>query len=404
MSSPPVDEPVLPSDDEAARVAVIGGDGIGPEVTAEARRVLEAVRSAGLAALEIEGLPHGADHYLETGETLGDEAFRRLRDEFDAILFGAVGDPRVPDNVHARDLLLGLRFRLDLYVNRRPLRLRAPGLSPLAEFADAGGGIDLTIYRENTEGLYCGAGGHVREGSPDEVAVSEGIATRRGVERLVRAAFRAAGAEPGDRGAAGAGAGEAGEGGSAGNGSARDDGGDSGAAARVTLAEKSNAVPHMYGLWRRVFREVAEEHPGADAETRYVDALAMELVRHPDRFDVIVAENLLGDILSDLGAELVGGPGLAPSANVHPGRHGLYEPVHGSAPDLAGSGRANPVAAILSAALMLRDLGFTEGADRVEDAVDAALAEGVTTPDLGGERTTGEVGRWIGRRVSREVE
>lgn len=370
-------DPVLPHSGEAARVAVIGGDGIGPEVTSEARRVLEAARSAGLASLEIEGFPHGADHYLETGETLGDGTFRRLRDGFDAILFGAVGDPRVPDAVHARDLLLGLRFRLDLYVNRRPLRLRAPGLSPLAEFADQGAGIDVTIYRENTEGLYSGAGGHVRQGSPGEVAVSEGIATREGVERLVRAGLRAARSR----------------------GTAAGSGGSGGAGPRVTLAEKSNAVPHMYGLWRRVFGEVAREHPEVDTETRYVDALAMELVRHPDRFDVIVAENLLGDILSDLGAELVGGPGLAPSANVHPGRHGLYEPVHGSAPGLAGSGRANPMAAILSAALLLRDLGYGEGGGRVEEAVDAALAGGVTTPDLGGERTTEEVGRWIARRV-----
>jgi len=377
------DGPLLPHDGQAARIALIGGDGIGPEVTGEARRVLEAARSAGLASLEMEALPHGAGHYLETGETLDDDTFRRLRDRFDAILFGAVGDPRVPDNEHARDLLLGLRVRLDLYVNRRPLRLRAAGLSPLAELADVGEGMDVTVYRENTEGLYSGAGGHVRKGSPGEVAVSEGVATRTGVERLVRAAFRAA--EGGD--GPGEGAGRGGSGGAP--------------PPRVTLAEKSNAVPHMYGLWRRVFEEVADDHPGVEAETRYVDALAMELVRDPGRFRVIVAENLLGDILSDLGAELVGGPGLAPSANVHPGRHGLYEPVHGSAPELAGSGRANPMAAILSAALMLRDLGFGEAADRVEDAVDRALEEGVTTEDLGGDRSTGEVGRWIAGRVGR---
>ncbi|MFB6241082.1 MAG: isocitrate/isopropylmalate dehydrogenase family protein [Gemmatimonadota bacterium] len=357
--------PALPVGDRAARIAVVGGDGIGPEVTAEARRALEAVRSAGLARLEIEGFPHGADHYLETGETLSEATFERLRDDFDAILFGAVGDPRIPENEHARDLLLGLRVRLDLYVNLRPLRLRDPALSPLAE---TGTGIDWRIYRENTEGMYSGAGGHVRKGTADEVAVSEGVATRPGVERLVRAAFRDAAASA-----------------------------PSGAPRRVTLAEKSNAVPHMYGLWRRVFREVADEHPEVEAETRYVDALAM--VREPGRFEVLVAENLLGDILSDLGAELVGGPGLAPSANVHPGRHGLYEPVHGSAPDLAGTGRANPMAAVLSAALMLRDLGFGDAADRVGATVDAALAEGVRTPDVGGDRTTGEVGRWIADRV-----
>lgn len=375
----------IPPGGGTARIALIGGDGIGPEVTAEARRTLEAVRSAGLASLETEDLPHGADHYLETGEGLGDETFRRLRDEFHAILFGAVGDPRVPDGAHARELLLGLRVRLDLYLNFRPLRLRDPGLSPLA---DVGDGIDVAIYRENTEGLYSGAGGHLRKGTAEEVAVSEGIATRSGVERVVRAAFEGA-----RRGAGGAGA--PGEGGGS--------GGSSGDRAdrrpRVTLAEKSNAVPHMYGLWRRVFGEVAEEYGGVEAETRYVDALAMELLREPGRFQVIVAENLLGDILSDLGAELVGGPGLAPAANVHPGRHGLYEPVHGSAPGLADSGRANPMAAVLSAALMLRDLGFAAAADRVEEAVDAALEEGVRTPDLGGDLSTAEVGRWIAERV-----
>lgn len=381
--APSSEGPQLPPDGEAARVAVVPGDGIGPEVIGQARRVLDAVRAAGLADLEIEELPHGADHYLETGETLGDDSFRRLRDDFDAILFGAVGDPRVPDDVHARDLLLGLRVRLDLYVNRRPLRLRSAGLSPLAGLADRREGIDAVVIRENTEGLYSGAGGHLREGGPGEVAVSEGIATRVGVERVVRAAFR----EASSRGATA----RRPEGGGATEESGRP---------LVTLAEKSNAVPHMFGLWRRVFTEVADEHPGVEAETRYVDALAMELVREPGRFQVIVAENLLGDVLSDLGAELVGGPGLAPSANVHPGRHGLYEPVHGSAPDLAGSGRANPVAAVLSVGLMLRDLGFGEAAGRVEDAVDAALEQGVRTPDVGGDRSTDDVGRWIARRIS----
>jgi 3-isopropylmalate dehydrogenase len=346
------------------RVALLPGDGVGREVVAEARRVLEAVAGEGLIELELEAFPHGADHYLSTGETLGDEAFRRLRDEHDAILFGAVGDPRVPDNEHARDILLGLRFRLDLYVNFRPVRLRAEDLSPLRSTGTAP--IDFVLFRENTEGMYAGAGGNLREGTPHEVAVSESIATRRGVERLVRAGFEHAVAT---------------------------------GRKRVTLGDKANAVPHVYGLWRRVFREVADEHPDVEAEARYVDALAMEMVREPARFGVIVAENLLGDILSDLGAELVGGMGLAPSANVHPGRHGLYEPVHGSAPDIAGTGRANPMAAILSAALLLRDHGAPEAADRIEDAVDRALASGIRTPDLDGDRSTGEVGRWIADAV-----
>ena len=345
------------------RVALIPGDGVGPEVAAQARRVLEAVGEAGLAELSLETFPHGADHYLETGETLGQVAFERLRDDFDAILLGAVGDPRVPGNEHARDILLGLRFRLDLFINLRPVRLRAPDLCPLRRERD----IDFLIFRENTEGFYTGAGGTLREGTPDEVAVSESLATRRGVERIVRAAFERA----------------------------RVDG-----RGLVTLGDKANAVPHVYGLWRRVFREVAEEYSDVESEMRYVDALAMEFVRAPERFGVVVAENLLGDILSDLGAELVGGMGVAPSANVHPGRHGLYEPVHGSAPDIAGTGRANPVGAVLSAALLLRDGGADEAADRVEAAVDRALAEGVRTPDLGGDRSTEEVGAWLVREIS----
>lgn len=356
----------------ALRVAAIGGDGIGPEVVTEARRVVESAIAAGLAEVEFTEFPHGADHYLATGETLSDETFARLRDEFDAILFGAVGDARVPDGRHARDLLLGLRFRLDLFINLRPLKLRAPDLSPLRRAGEAP--IDLVIFRENTEGLYGGGGRIEAEGTPDEVAVSEAVATRRGVERIVRAALDAARARAAD-------------------------GSSAGRAPRVTLADKANAVPHVYGLWRRVFGEVALEYRDVATEMRYVDALAMELVRAPERFDVIVTENLLGDILSDLGAELIGGPGLAPSANLHPGRHALYEPVHGSAPDIAGTGRANPMAAILSAALMLRDGGAGEAAVRIESAVEAALREGIRTPDVGGTARTAEVGEWIARRV-----
>ncbi|MDT8435999.1 MAG: isocitrate/isopropylmalate family dehydrogenase [Gemmatimonadota bacterium] len=346
------------------RIALLPGDGIGPEVTGEARRVLEAAAAAGLAELSFETFPHGADHFLATGETLGDEAFARLRDGFDAILLGAVGDPRVPDHRHARDILLGLRFRLDLYANLRPARLRLPELSPLRGAAERP--FDVTIVRENTEGFYAGAGGVLREGTPGEVAVADGLATRVGVERIVRAAFALARRE--GRG-------------------------------RVTLADKANAVPHLFGLWRRVFRAVAAEHPEIEAEEAYVDAVAMRLVREPERFEVIVTENLLGDILSDLACELAGGIGLAPSANLNPGRHALYEPVHGSAPDLAGTGTANPVGAILSAALLLAGAGAAEAAARVEEAVDAALRGGIRTPDTGGDRSTRDVGAWIADRV-----
>jgi len=341
------------------RIALIPGDGIGPDVLREARRVLDAAATAGLADLSFEEFPHGAEHYLATGETLSETTFVSLRDEFDAILLGAVGDSRVPDNRHARDILLGLRFRLDLFINFRPARLRAPRLSPLK---DGDRPIDFVIFRENTEGMYSGAGGNIRADTQHEVAVSECFATHFGVERIVRAAFEFA----------------------------RSTG-----RSRVTLGDKANAVPHVYGLWRRVFDQVAAEFPEIESEKRYVDALAMDLVRSPERFSVIVTDNLLGDILSDLAAELVGGMGLAPSANYNPGGGALYEPVHGSAPDLIGTGNANPMGAILSAALMLEHAGAPDAAGRLDAAVDAALAEGVVTPDLGGTSTTVEVGKWI---------
>lgn len=347
------------------RIALIPGDGIGPEVVREGRRVLEAAVSAGLAEVRVEEFPHGADHFLATGETLSEPVFERLRDEFDAILLGAVGDPRVPDNRHARDILLGLRFRLDLYLNFRPARLRLAELSPLK--GAAAGTPDIHVFRENTEGFYTGSGGSLRPGTPQEVATSESFATRFGVERIVRAAFEHA--RKHDR-------------------------------PGVTLADKANAVPHVYGLWRRVFAEVGKEYPDVKSEAAYVDALAMQLVRHPGRFSVIVTENLLGDILSDLLAELAGGVGLAPSANLNPGRHALYEPVHGSAPDIAGTGTANPIATILCVGMLFRNAGLAEAADRIEAAVDESLGQGIRTPDVRGESTTEEVGRWIADRVA----
>jgi len=347
------------------RIALIPGDGIGPEVVREGRRVIDAAVAAGLVDVTMEEFPHGADHLLATGETLSDESFERLRDEFDAILLGAVGDPRVPDNRHARDILLGLRFRLDLFINFRPARVRLAELSPLRNAENRP--LDIEVFRENTEGFYTGSGGTLREGTPHEVAISESFATRFGVERIVRAAFEHARLR---------------------------------GHPRVTLADKANAVPHVYGLWRRVFREVAAEYPDVESEARYVDALAMQLVREPDQFSVIVTENLLGDILSDLAAELAGGMGLAPSANLNPGRHALYEPVHGSAPDIVGTGSANPVATILSVALLFEHAGAEEAARVVEEAVDASLEAAIRTPDANGTATTSEVGAWIAERVA----
>jgi 3-isopropylmalate dehydrogenase len=339
-------------------IAVLAGDGIGPEVIAAARDPLERAAARHGFALEWEELPFGADHYLKTKETLPEAAFRHLRDDVDAIFLGAMGDPRVPGNEHARDILLGLRFRLDLYINFRPVTLLHADLTPLR----AAAGIDFVIFRENTEGAYLGRG---RIGGGEYVA--EEVNTAQGVERIIRAAFAWAQAH---------------------------------GKTRVTMSDKANAVP-AHRVWQETFRRVAAEFVGIEAEHRYVDALALELVREPQRFQVIVTTNLFGDILSDLGAGLVGGLGLAASANLHPGRAGLFEPVHGSAPPLAGKGVANPMAAVLTGGLMFEQLGYPEAAAALTRAVRDTLAAGVRSPDLGGTASTGEVARAVAERVSR---
>jgi 3-isopropylmalate dehydrogenase len=288
----------------------------------------------------------------------------RLEHGFDAIFLGAIGDPRVPDNAHARAILLGLRFRLDLYINLRPVRLFDERLSPLRDVK--AGEIDIVVFRENTEGVYVGMGGHLRKGTADEVAIEEDINTRKGVERIVRAAFEYARARR---------------------------------RRRVTLTDKANAMPHAGGLWRRVFATVGEEFADVPREAVYADALALDLVRRPQRYDVIVAPNLFGDLLSDLTAALVGGLGLAPSANLHPGRPGMFEPVHGSAPDIAGKDSANPLAALLTTALLLENLGWAAEARRVESAVQSAIRQQRTTPDLGGALGTEAVGDWVVQRA-----
>jgi len=348
------------------RIAVIAGDGIGPEVIDAALAVLTAASRRHGFSLDVERLPYSADHYLATRVTIPDDAVEHLREGVDAIFVGALGDPRVPGNEHARDILLGLRFRLDLYVNLRPVTLLHPSLCPLREPASGARAIDFAIFRENTEGIYVGAGGGLRVGTPDEVQLAEEVHTRKGVERIVRYAFEWAKA----------------------NGKTR-----------VTMSDKANAVP-AHRLWTRVFAEVGAEYPGIEREHRYVDALAMELVREPERFQAIVTQNLFGDILSDLAAGLVGGLGVSPSANLHPGRAGLFEPVHGSAPPMAGKNVANPFAAILTAAMMVRELQELDAATALEAAVRAALAAGVTTRDLGGKAGTREVAQWVAERVS----
>jgi 3-isopropylmalate dehydrogenase len=338
------------------KIAVIGGDGIGPEVIEAAIPILERAAAKHGFTLDFERLPYGADHYLSTKETLPQAAFEHLRDDVDGILLGAIGDPRVPGNEHARDILLGLRFRLDLYINFRPVRLLHPALTPLRSEKN----IDFVIFRENTEGVYTGKGRI--EG---DTYIAEEVNTAKGVDRIIRAAFQWAKSH--DK-------------------------------TQVTMSDKSNAVP-AHRIWQDTFKRVAAEFAGIEAEHRYVDALAMEMVREPERFQVIVTNNLYGDILSDLGAGLVGGLGLAASANLHPGRAGLFEPVHGSAPPLAGKGVANPMAAVLTGALMFEQLGHPEAARDLEGAVTHTLAAGVRTPDIGGKATTSQVAKAIAREL-----
>jgi 3-isopropylmalate dehydrogenase len=346
------------------RIAVIPGDGIGIDVTAEAVKVLERFAASDALELQLDPWDLGAERFLRTGSAITDEEMTTLGDDYDAILLGAIGDPRVPDHAHARAILLGLRFKLDLYINLRPAKLYHPSLSPLKD--PAAGETDLVIVRENTEGVYVGMGGTLRKGTADEIAIEEDVNTRRGVERIIRAAFDYARTHE---------------------------------RRRVTLTDKANAMPNAGGLYRRVFAEVGAEHGDIEQEAIYADALALDLVRRPARYDVIVAPNLFGDLLSDLTAALVGGLGLAPSASLHPGRAGLFEPVHGSAPELAGTDRANPLAAILTAGLLLEQLGHGQLAARVEAAVRSVIADGRTTADLGGSLGTRAVGDAVCARL-----
>ena len=346
------------------RIAVIPGDGIGVEVTAQAVRVLRAAAAAAGKTLHFTEFDWGADKYLKTGVTLPDGALEELRSGYDAILFGALGDPRVPDNRHAADILLGMRFKLDLYVNYRPVKLFDARLCPLkgAKPED----VDMAIFRENTEGLYVAMGGNFKRGTADEVATEVDLNTRKGVERIIRHAFEFAAARGRDR---------------------------------VAMADKSNVLTHGHELWLRTFREVAAEFPGIEARHLYVDNLALQMIREPKQFAVIVTSNMFGDIVTDLAAGLQGGLGMAASGNIHPGRLSLFEPVHGSSPPLAGKNVANPMGAILTGGLMLEYLGWQEEAQRIEDAVRWAVSESRTTGDIGGTFGTSEVGAAIEGRL-----
>jgi 3-isopropylmalate dehydrogenase len=346
------------------RVAVIAGDGIGPEVVNEGLRVLECIRRRYDVQIETVEFDWGAEKFLREGISLPPGALEMLARDFHAIFAGAFGDPRVPSNQHAEDILLGMRRGLDLYINLRPVRLLDKRLTPLRNRDVTE--IDFVVFRENTEGAYCGAGGFFKKGTADEIATQDELNTRRGVERIIVAAFEYA----------------------------RVNG-----RKRVTMADKSNVQRYGGDLWQRVFKEVAEDYKEIEAKHQYVDAMAMFMVLDPDQYDVIVSNNLFGDILTDLGAAIQGGLGLAASGNIHPGRVSLFEPVHGSAPPLAGKGIANPIGSILTCSMMLEYLGFKEPSEAIEKAVRETVVAGETTPDIGGSLSTEKAGQAICSRL-----
>ena len=349
------------------RIAVIPGDGIGVEVVHEARRVLGALD----VPVACEEFDFGAERWLRERVGLPPGTIEKLRDGYDAILFGAVGDARIPDGAHAREILLGLRFQLDLYINLRPVHLLHERLTPLKGRTTAD--IDMMIFRENTEGLYAGVGGNFKRDTPDEVAINEDLNSRKGVDRILRAAFEWARHRSRRK--------------------------------RLCMTDKANALEQAHGLWRRAFAAMQKDYPDVQASALYIDVCAMEMVRAPDRFDVIVTSNMFGDILTDLGAAIAGGLGLAASGNIHPGQCSLFEPVHGSAPDIAGKGVANPLAAIGCAAQLLEWLSarpsaanpvaLKAAAGRISAAVTQVQASGPHTPDMGGSATTAEVTRAV---------
>jgi len=333
-------------------LAVIAGDGIGTEVVAEGLKVLEAVSASAGLTISTTDYDLGARRYNATGETLPASVLAELRGQ-DAILLGAIGDPSVPPGVLERGVLLPLRFELDHHVNLRPVKL-FPGVStPLAGKTPAD--IDMVVCREGTEGPYVGSGGTLRGGTAHEVATEESLNTRFGVERIVRDAFARA---EGRRG-------------------------------KVTLVHKTNVLVHAGSLWQRTFTEVAAEHPAVSTDYCHVDAASMFFLTQPERFDVVVTDNLFGDMLSDVAAMLTGSLGMLPSASLDERGKGMYEPIHGSAPDIAGKGVANPLATILSVAMMLRySLSEPAMADRIQDAVDKVLDRGLRTPDIMSEGMT----------------
>jgi len=338
------------------RVAVIPGDGIGIDVTRESTRILRRVNDVFKAGLELVEFDWGAEKYLREGVALPPGAFDMFRKDFHAILFGAVGDPRVPDQRHASEILLALRFGLDLYANVRPVRLFHERLCPLKDVRIEH--VNFTVVRENTEGAYVNSGGVLKKGTPDEVANQVEVHTRKGVDRIVEYAFQYA---------------------------------ERHGKTKVCMSDKSNVMAYAGDLWQRCFKEAAARHPDVQTSHLYIDALCLLMVRQPQDFQVVVTNNMFGDIVTDLAAALQGGLGMAASANINPGNVSLFEPVHGSSPPLAGKNVANPMGSILTASMMLEYLGLNDAARSVENAVIACVNEGQTTRDVGGNLGTREV-------------
>ena len=346
------------------RIAVIPGDGIGVDVTREAMKVLRRVNETLGRELEFTELDWGAEKYLREGITLPPGAFEMLRRDFDAILFGAVGDPRVPDNKHAAEILLALRFGLDLYANVRPVKLFHEKLCPLKGVGV--NDVNFTVIRENTEGAYVNSGGVFKKGTADEVASQVEIHTRKGVERIIVYAFEYARRHR---------------------------------KTKICMSDKSNVMAYAGDIWQRCFKEVSARYPGIQTNHLYVDALTLLFVRQPKDFQIVVTNNMFGDIVTDLAAALQGGLGMAASGNINPNGVSLFEPVHGSSPPLAGKNLANPMGSILTAAMLLEHLGLGEAARAVEDAVIACVNEAKLTQDVGGNLGTREVGDAVAGKI-----
>jgi 3-isopropylmalate dehydrogenase len=356
-----------------AKIAILPGDGIGKEVTAVGRGVLELYRDQRALPLELWDLDLGADRYLQDSTTLPKEIFEEVRDHCSAILLGALGDPRVPGLEHARDILFGFRFGLDLFANIRPCRALDDSLVPLKNRGAKD--VDFVVFRENTEGVYVGMGGNFKKDTPDEVAINEDLHTRKGVERVIRAAFEHAKAR---------------------------------GKKTVHMADKSNAMRAVGDLWQRTFKNVAADYPEITAKHVYVDALCLYLLQDPSRFEVIVTNNLFGDIVTDLAAALHGGLGIAASASLHVStdgkpRVGLFEPVHGSAPDIAGQDKANPLATVLTVGMLLAHLGYPEEEERLERIVRKAIEKKQCTVDVGGTLGTRATGAYVLEQLARDL-